>query len=518
MARGNGRPSDAQLLSVKLLKDGKVLRGKDGWLFLDGDSNHVLDQHRGELRLSASQVEGWSRLLETRVEVTRGLGSPYHFMVAPNTHAIYDDKLPDDVRTSEIRPVHQIIDDLAEHNSFARVIYPLEELKLAKTDRIVCSRIDSHWNEFGAYVAYERLADVIERYVQMRRLSREDLAFFEYQSVGDLGYKLDPVPSAPITFAYLPYGTSYVVHDNCVEGTGTVIETRCPDAPPTTCVLIGDSYAWYLLRFLSESFRRFVFVQATTVDFEFLAAQSPDMVISVIAERFLIDVPDDETAPSVAEIEYERQAQGRIRPPAAIWKQVLGPPIHIVERMRAQLIADGRLRDATIVSALAYAGIRPRELPALRWHHVGERTLRGAGREIQMIDALVEDFDRWRKAVGEPDPNERVFPGSAAAPWQEGEWTGWQDEVYRPVAEACGLESQQPYALHDIFAWILMSGGAGIPEVAAELGIGKAAAAIKHALFTEFKDLGLPVPTEADVRRFRERASMGMAPPQAKAP
>jgi integrase len=42
-----------------------------------------------------------------------------------------------------------------------------------------------------------------------------------------------------------------------------------------------------------------------------------------------------------------------------------------VEAMRAVLPQ----RDATIVSTLAYAGLRPGELRALRWRHLGERTL-----------------------------------------------------------------------------------------------------------------------------------------------
>ena len=42
-----------------------------------------------------------------------------------------------------------------------------------------------------------------------------------------------------------------------------------------------------------------------------------------------------------------------------------------VEAMRAA----AELRDATIVSVLAYSGLRPGELRELRWRHVRERTL-----------------------------------------------------------------------------------------------------------------------------------------------
>jgi len=46
-----------------------------------------------------------------------------------------------------------------------------------------------------------------------------------------------------------------------------------------------------------------------------------------------------------------------------------------VERLRAHLLTGGRLRDAVLVSVLAYAGLRPGEALALTWSHVRKRTI-----------------------------------------------------------------------------------------------------------------------------------------------
>ncbi len=48
--------------------DGKVTRGRDGWLFLDGDTNEVMRQQRGELLFSDEQLDKWRSLLEARTE------------------------------------------------------------------------------------------------------------------------------------------------------------------------------------------------------------------------------------------------------------------------------------------------------------------------------------------------------------------------------------------------------------------------------------------------------------------
>jgi integrase len=46
-----------------------------------------------------------------------------------------------------------------------------------------------------------------------------------------------------------------------------------------------------------------------------------------------------------------------------------------VEAMRARLLGDDRLIDATLVSVLAYAGLRPEEARALMWSDVSGRTI-----------------------------------------------------------------------------------------------------------------------------------------------
>src|SRR5215217_2864641 len=50
-------------------------------------------------------------------------------------------------------------------------------------------------------------------------------------------------------------------------------------------------------------------------------------------------------------------------------------PPTLIEVMRARLLEQDKLRDATLLAVLAYAGLRPQEALALEWRHVRERTL-----------------------------------------------------------------------------------------------------------------------------------------------
>ena len=60
-----------------------------------------------------------------------------------------------------------------------------------------------------------------------------------------------------------------------------------------------------------------------------------------------------------------------VRKPRAARKRAIAALAPVaVERIRALLRGDGRHAEATLVSVLAYAGLRPQEALALEWRHV----------------------------------------------------------------------------------------------------------------------------------------------------
>ena len=144
------------------LDDGKVVRGKDGWLFLDNDSNRVIAQHAGELELSPEQLNEWRYLLEMRIAWLERAGSRYHFLVAPDPHSVYADKLPDHVESVSERPIHKLIAHLDAGGSFARVLYPLDELGSLRHEPVY-QKTSSRWTELGAFVAYRALMAELTR-------------------------------------------------------------------------------------------------------------------------------------------------------------------------------------------------------------------------------------------------------------------------------------------------------------------------------------------------------------------
>jgi integrase len=105
------------------------------------------------------------------------------------------------------------------------------------------------------------------------------------------------------------------------------------------------------------------------------------------------------------------------KPPACRARAVVPLPPELIEAMRAWLLRRALVRDATLISVLAYAGLRPGEALALTWAHVRQRTLlvegavsfgaiegtkTGRRRTVPLLAPLGQDLAEWRLRAGRP--------------------------------------------------------------------------------------------------------------------
>jgi len=159
-----------------------------------------------------------------------------------------------------------------------------------------------------------------------------------------------------------------------------------------------------------------------------------------------------------------------------------------VEAMRAHLLAGGSeqpQRDASLLSVLAYAGLRPGEALGLRWGDVTDRTLlvqRSVSlgheadtktrqhRSVRLLAPLRVDLTAWRLAAGHPDARALVFPGHDGKLWSEGAYQSWRRRAFARAAAAAGAPYAHPYALRHSFASLLLHEGRNVIYVARQLG------------------------------------------------
>jgi alginate O-acetyltransferase complex protein AlgJ len=297
--------------------DGKVVRGKDGWLFLDNDSNFVMSQYSGELRFSESELRRWRFVLETRTAWLQEHRVPYSFLVAPNAHSVYAEKLPDGYGNGEGRPIIQLMRYLRQTGSYARLMYPLDDLLRMKPEPVY-TETETHWTELGAFVAYRHLMQQVRRTVDVPVLSEDEVNVRKITIPGDLGAKLTP-PEASLTVRVdVRNPAAWLASDNRVFNRGRRIEYRCDAAPDVTCLLFGDSFAHMALPYFAESFRRLVFAHLPTLDYSLVEQDRPGVVVSILNERFLVSVPDDLSAATLEELACQKRAAGDMLAPRSM--------------------------------------------------------------------------------------------------------------------------------------------------------------------------------------------------------
>jgi integrase len=158
-----------------------------------------------------------------------------------------------------------------------------------------------------------------------------------------------------------------------------------------------------------------------------------------------------------------------------------------VEAIRQRFLARAKLYAATMVSLVAYEGLRvPEELLALEVRHVRRRTLlveqrnidgRIIGgqkvkgfhrRAVDLLEPVRRDVTEYLMAMGIRQG--LLFPRSDGEPWRVHDYNNWRRREWHPTREAAGIESLPPYDLRHAFASLQIRAGMSIPELAEQIG------------------------------------------------
>ena len=174
-----------------------------------------------------------------------------------------------------------------------------------------------------------------------------------------------------------------------------------------------------------------------------------------------------------------------IKKPSSKSSRVIKPlSPSVVEEIRQHFIEREDHFSASVVSVLAFAGLRPGEMRGLTWSSVGESTLliersvagtevkdtkTGRSRPVDLLAPVRRDLLEWQLRVGHRDGP--IFQARNGGVWSDNGWKKWQSNKFKPAAQACGLNKEViAYDLRHSFASLLIHQGMSVVEVAAQLG------------------------------------------------
>ena len=293
------------------------LKGRDGFLF--HRDHDVLDQLTANLVLRRRQIDVWTTALKGRLAWCAGHGSVMRFLIIPEKHVVYDGKLPRLIRLSPQRAAMQLL-AAVEGELSERTFYPVEALRAASQVKPTFFKTDTHWNAYGAFVAYQALMDSLRPEIALEAVAEGELVWKERPYVGDLGVRFsrergETMITAEPTAAYK---LGFQNH-NFARGAVHVYENERRDLP--SCVLFRDSFSNFLIPYLMRGFSRLVAVSSLSCHYDLLEQEKPDVVLFVVIERFIatfgmgrtIELPDDEARTSFES--FSGTALGALLPP-----------------------------------------------------------------------------------------------------------------------------------------------------------------------------------------------------------
>jgi integrase len=153
----------------------------------------------------------------------------------------------------------------------------------------------------------------------------------------------------------------------------------------------------------------------------------------------------------------------------------------IVERMRRAATP----RDATLLSTLAYSGLRPGEALALQWRDIREQTIlveralslgqekdtkTAAHRTVRLLAPLAADLREWQLRSGRPSDHALIFPSKKGGPWTLSAYQSWRRRAFKRALNRAGVAHGRPYDLRHSFASLLLHEGRSVIYVARQLG------------------------------------------------
>ncbi|HMQ77458.1 MAG TPA: hypothetical protein PKE21_15100 [Flavobacteriales bacterium] len=279
-----------------------VVFGKDGHLFLMRKG--VVDQYRNLPIFSENELQLICERLEKRRRWLAEQGISYYLTVAPMASTIYPDKLPDKYaplpgRTSGL---DQLITALRERTgvSFIDMRAPLRE---ARAVRDPYYTTDIHWNPWGAFVGYRTLMDRIAQdhpAVGSPCLPEDYIVEADTNDQGDLALQLainDKLTR--VTYMMVPK-QDFRARDLAEEELPASaffkyrpVFKQGPDPEAPKLLMFRDSFAVYLIPYLSEHFSRSVYVWSPVFIPDIVTREKPDIVVQELLEVFITDLSHD---------------------------------------------------------------------------------------------------------------------------------------------------------------------------------------------------------------------------------
>jgi alginate O-acetyltransferase complex protein AlgJ len=267
----------------------QALLGKDGWMEYTGEAN--IDDFQ-----NVTALENKKKLVNELSNLNQYLKSQdinLLIVVAPNKASIYPDKLPEQIKSL---PTESRLDRLIsylESNNLPVVVDLSPALRNARQDQDVYYKTNTHWNGYGAFVAYTTIINALRNsHPELKPYETADLELVTAApTVHDISSLMYANFITEPTFFFRPKKT-IVQTSHPGDTVGYNRYSWIPDSNLPTLLMFHDSFGFFYLNdYLSVNFGKshFINLHSTSAYLTQTSIQQfkPDIIIIEIVERNL---------------------------------------------------------------------------------------------------------------------------------------------------------------------------------------------------------------------------------------
>ncbi|OGO78854.1 MAG: hypothetical protein A2Y23_14305 [Clostridiales bacterium GWB2_37_7] len=280
-----------------------VTIGQDGWLFLGGitkgykNYNDPIGDARNVNLYSESDLKLFAKRMVYVKDWLKEKGIAYVFVIAPDKHTIYPEKLPKHIyKENEISATDQAVKYLREYTD-VNVIDLRDTLTNKKTTHNTYSKLGTHWNAYGASIAQYKIIEEIEKIFPKQILP--EFAPLKTPKRGDMGLAkligVDFIEEHDLYPVFEKFCTpnKKIYNSDGRQNPRQTFTMICDDQQLDT-IIFRDSFFLQLEPYFSRKFRRSTYIWEKlnyNSLVKYMELEKPDIVIEEWAERIFPYVP-----------------------------------------------------------------------------------------------------------------------------------------------------------------------------------------------------------------------------------
>ena len=296
----------------KISNDKVAIAGEQNWLYINSGSNSLMKYHTGSKQLAISEIKQWSQLLQRRIAWHHEHQIEYQHLFVPNKIAIYPEYYPYAIDVISERPIIQL-----EKECGKSFLYPCDLFLEQKNNYRLYNKHDCHWNFWGCYLAYSLVCQSLGIEPKTELL---DSPIKIVHQRGDLGSKYGVTE---IVLRLNVELNSRIIKDNQLinhSHQGSVRVLKNDSISQGKMIIFGDSFCnpgfpdystekrmiARLSNLFAETLNEVHFVWTPWIDYDYIEREKPNFVLTEMAERFVVRVPDDRNHPPLEEFAAQK--------------------------------------------------------------------------------------------------------------------------------------------------------------------------------------------------------------------